>query len=160
MAACGAKILHRRCVEYARRFDMPIHVRSVSSGRAPGSSTRTPPNERRNHRGSPDHRRRRARPQRGQDHRRRRARPSRQGGRDLPGLRRRRDQHRHDRPERLRRGTRATDISFTCPKTDAQTGVQALKRIQGHVGFMSLQFDDHIGKLSLIGAGDALAPRA
>ena len=49
--------------------------------------------------------------------------------------------------------TGLTDISFTCPKTDAQTGVQALKRIQEHVGFMSLQFDDHIGKLSLIGAG-------
>jgi aspartate kinase len=31
--------------------------------------------------------------------------------------------------------------------------VQALKRIQEHVGFLSLQFDDHIGKLSLIGAG-------
>ena len=27
MAACGAKVLHLRCVEYARRFDMPIHVR-------------------------------------------------------------------------------------------------------------------------------------
>ena len=28
MAACGAKILHLRCVEYARRYDIPIHVRS------------------------------------------------------------------------------------------------------------------------------------
>lgn len=27
-AASGAKILHLRCVEYARRFDVPIHVRS------------------------------------------------------------------------------------------------------------------------------------
>src|SRR6476620_1477214 len=33
MAACGAKILHLRCVEYARRFDMPIHVRSSFSYR-------------------------------------------------------------------------------------------------------------------------------
>ena len=31
MAACGAKILHLRCVEYARRYDMPIHVRSSFS---------------------------------------------------------------------------------------------------------------------------------
>lgn len=31
MAACGAKILHLRCVEYARRFDLPIHVRSSFS---------------------------------------------------------------------------------------------------------------------------------
>jgi aspartate kinase len=31
MAACGAKILHLRCVEYARRYDIPIHVRSSFS---------------------------------------------------------------------------------------------------------------------------------
>src|SRR5687768_6310447 len=28
MAACGAKVLHLRCVEYARRYGMPVHVRS------------------------------------------------------------------------------------------------------------------------------------
>src|SRR5690242_3536306 len=33
MAACGAKILHLRCVEYARRFNLPIHVRSSFSNR-------------------------------------------------------------------------------------------------------------------------------
>ena len=76
MAACGAKILHLRCVEYARRFDMPIHVRSSFSYRR-GHLDHRPGHHRRRgreHRGSPDHRRRRARPQRGQDHRRRRAR--------------------------------------------------------------------------------------
>ncbi|MEY2672250.1 MAG: hypothetical protein RLZZ508_127, partial [Actinomycetota bacterium] len=31
MAASGAKVLHLRCVEYARRFDLPIHVRSSFS---------------------------------------------------------------------------------------------------------------------------------
>ena len=36
MAACGAKILHLRCVEYARRFDIPIHVRS-SFNKHPGT---------------------------------------------------------------------------------------------------------------------------
>ena len=33
MAASGAKVLHLRCVEYARRFDLPIHVRSSFSDR-------------------------------------------------------------------------------------------------------------------------------
>ena len=33
LAACGAKILHLRCVEYARRYNMPIHVRSSFSTR-------------------------------------------------------------------------------------------------------------------------------
>ena len=30
-AACGSKVLHLRCVEYARRYRMPIHVRSSYS---------------------------------------------------------------------------------------------------------------------------------
>ena len=33
LAAAGAKVLHLRCVEYARRFDLPIHVRSSVSDR-------------------------------------------------------------------------------------------------------------------------------
>src|SRR6185437_3756515 len=28
LAAAGAKILHLRCVEYARRYGIPVHVRS------------------------------------------------------------------------------------------------------------------------------------
>ena len=31
LAAVGAKVLHLRCVEYARRFELPIHVRSSFS---------------------------------------------------------------------------------------------------------------------------------
>ncbi len=31
LAAAGAKVLHLRCVEYARRFNLPIHVRSSFS---------------------------------------------------------------------------------------------------------------------------------
>src|SRR5690606_38589444 len=31
MAACGAKILHLRCVEYARRENVAVHVRSSFS---------------------------------------------------------------------------------------------------------------------------------
>ena len=49
--------------------------------------------------------------------------------------------------------TGLTDISFTCPKTDGQTGVQALRKVQDSVGFSSILYDDQIGKLSLVGAG-------
>src|ERR1700688_2616745 len=31
LAACGAKVLMLRCVEYARRYDLPVHVRSSYS---------------------------------------------------------------------------------------------------------------------------------
>ena len=33
MAACGAKVLMLRCVEYARRYEVPIHVRSSFTNR-------------------------------------------------------------------------------------------------------------------------------
>ncbi|OXM99606.1 aspartate kinase [Bifidobacterium vansinderenii] len=36
MAACGSKVLALRCVEYAERFNMPLHVRSSFSHR-PGT---------------------------------------------------------------------------------------------------------------------------
>ncbi len=49
--------------------------------------------------------------------------------------------------------TGLTDISFTLPKSDGQTGVQALTRLQDAVGFSAILYDDHIGKLSLVGAG-------
>jgi aspartate kinase len=49
--------------------------------------------------------------------------------------------------------TGLTDISFTIPKSDGATAVQALTRIQPEVGFGQVQYDDQIGKLSLVGAG-------
>lgn len=49
--------------------------------------------------------------------------------------------------------TGLTDISFTLPKTEGANATTVLNRIQGEIGFQSLQYDDQIGKLSLIGAG-------
>ena len=49
--------------------------------------------------------------------------------------------------------TGRTDISFTLPKTDGQAAMAALDRIKDQVGFASLLYDDHIGKVSLVGAG-------
>ena len=50
-------------------------------------------------------------------------------------------------------GTGRTDVSFTLPKTDGPTALQALNRVREQIGFEDLLYDDHIGKLSLIGAG-------
>jgi aspartate kinase len=50
-------------------------------------------------------------------------------------------------------GTGRTDVSFTLPATDGATALNALKRVQDRIGFTELLYDDHIGKLSLIGAG-------
>jgi aspartate kinase len=50
-------------------------------------------------------------------------------------------------------GTGRTDLSFTLPASDGPTALAALKRVQDRVGFADLLYDDHVGKLSLIGAG-------
>jgi aspartate kinase len=49
--------------------------------------------------------------------------------------------------------TGLTDISFTLPKSDAAAALTALTAAQPDVGFASLQHDDQIGKLSVVGAG-------
>ena len=49
--------------------------------------------------------------------------------------------------------TGLTDISFTLPKSDGEKVVAALTSEQDAVGFESLQYDDQIGKLAVVGAG-------
>jgi len=49
--------------------------------------------------------------------------------------------------------TGRTDISFTLPKSDAEKVLTALRAEQTAVGFESLQHDDQIGKLSVVGGG-------
>ncbi|CAM3348105.1 aspartate kinase [Stackebrandtia soli] len=46
-----------------------------------------------------------------------------------------------------------TDISFTLPKDDGPTAMAALQKARDHIGFSGLLYDDHIGKVSLVGAG-------
>ena len=153
MAACGAKILHLRCVEYARRFDMPIHVRSSFSNREGTMIVTQPAVEEGDSVEAPIIA--------GVAHDRSEAKITVGGVPDHPG-----------KAAEIFKAcavaeinidmivqnvsaveTGLTDISFTLPKTDGQVGVQALKRIQSAVGFASLLYDDHIGKLSLVGAG-------
>jgi aspartate kinase len=49
--------------------------------------------------------------------------------------------------------TGRTDITFTLPSSDLTTAVEALSKAQASIGFESLQSDDQIGKVSLVGAG-------
>lgn len=46
-----------------------------------------------------------------------------------------------------------SDISFTLPHNDRHKVVEALKAKQAEVGFKSISYDDEIGKLSIVGAG-------
>ncbi|MEO8557200.1 MAG: aspartate kinase [Actinomycetota bacterium] len=152
MAAAGAKILHLRCVEYARRFDMPIHVRSSFSYRE-GTLIVTQPEGEGDTVEAPIIA--------GVAHDRSEAKITVVGVPDHPGTAAQIFQAVADAEINIDMivqnvsavETGLTDISFTLPKTDGTVGVQALKRIQPVVGFNSLLYDDHIGKLSLVGAG-------
>lgn len=48
--------------------------------------------------------------------------------------------------------TGTTDISFTLPMTEGEKALTVLSAEQEDIGFAALQYDDQIGKLSLVGA--------
>ncbi|MFJ4296579.1 aspartate kinase [Curtobacterium sp. SP.BCp] len=49
--------------------------------------------------------------------------------------------------------TGRTDISFTLPKDQGQGVLTALEVAKADIGYESIQYDDQIGKLALVGAG-------
>jgi aspartate kinase len=154
MAACGAKILHLRCVEYARRYNLPIHVRSSFSNRA-GSwiegSVEDLPKDRDMEQAIIA----------GVAHDRSEAKITVVGVPDKVGEAARIFEALAAAQINLdmivqnvsAAATSLTDISFTLPRSDGQIAMQALSALQGEVGFASLLYDDQIGKISLIGAG-------
>ncbi|MFD1858313.1 aspartate kinase [Aeromicrobium camelliae] len=162
MAANGAKILHLRCVEYARRNDMPIHVRSSFSEKqgtwvvAADQVARYLDNE--STEGDT------AMEQAiisGVAHDRSEAKITVVGVPDRVGeaaaiLRALGDaQINIDMIVQnvSAAATALTDISFTLPRADGQTAMTALARLKDQVGFERLQYDDGVGKVSIIGAG-------
>jgi len=151
LAASGAKVLHLRCVEYARRYDLPIHVRSSFSNLEgtwivkdhPGGGTMEQAIIA------------------GIAHDRSEAKVTIVGVPDRTGIAARIFQAIADADINIdmivqnvsAAATGLTDISFTLAKSDGAEATALLTRIQGEVGFASLQYDDQIGKLSLVGAG-------
>ena len=152
LAASGSKVLHLRSVEYARRFDIPIHVRSSFSQKEGTIVTDQPP---------PEGDAVEAPIIAGVAHDRSEAKVTVVGVPDRTGMAAQifeavtLAQINIDMIVQnvSATATGLTDISFTLPKTDGTAAVEALQRIQGEVGFSSIQYDDQIGKLSLVGAG-------
>ena len=155
MAASGAKILHLRCVEYARRYDMPVHVRSSFSQKEgtwviPDSSRTDPQGEEMEQAIIA-----------GVAHDRSEAKITVVGVPDKVGEAARIFEALSAVEVNLdmvvqnvsAAATGRTDISFTLPRGDGQTAMGALARIQDEVGYDKLLYDDQIGKVSLIGAG-------
>ena len=157
LAACGAKILHLRCVEYARRYDIPIHVRS-SFSQLEGTLVRgsiedldTTAQE-----GSME-----AAIIAGVAHDRSEAKITVVGVPDKVGEAAHIFTALAEAQINLdmivqnvsAAATNLTDISFTLPRTDGQTAMTALAALQATIGFETLLYDDEVGKVSLIGAG-------
>jgi aspartate kinase len=151
LAAAGAKVLHLRCVEYARRYNLPIHVRSSFS---PLEGTWVVENH-------PEGGTMEQAIIAGVAHDKSEAKITIVGVPDRTGVAARIFQALADNDLNIdmivqnvsAAATGLTDISFTLPKADGAEATTVLKKIQGEVGFVSLQYDDTIGKLSLVGAG-------
>jgi aspartate kinase len=154
MAASGAKVLHLRCVEYARRFGVKVHVRSSFSQRegtwvvdeplvsAEGKQMEDPIIS-------------------GVAHDRSEAKVTVVGVPDKPGKAAAIFEAVATADVNLdmivqnvsAAATGLTDVSFTLPKTDGQKAMSTLQKVREVIGFDSLLYDDQIGKVSLIGAG-------
>ena len=157
LAASGTKILHLRCVEYARRFGVPIHVRSSFSHHegtwiipAPEDKITIPEGE----------------PLEqpiisGVAHDRSEAKVTVVGVPDIPGkaaeiftvLANANANVDMIVQNVSRAGSDHTDISFTVPELEGKAALEALKAEQGKIGFEDIVYNEHVGKLSLIGAG-------
>ena len=46
-----------------------------------------------------------------------------------------------------------SDIGFTCPKSETKKVAAALEAAKGSLGFRTVEIDEEIGKLSVVGAG-------
>jgi aspartate kinase len=150
MAASGAKVLMLRCVEYARRYGVTIHVRSSYTNK-PGTivtgSVEDIPVEQAMITGVA--------------HDRSEAKVTVTGVPDQAGIAARIFRVVADAEidiDMVLQNVSSTvsgrtDITFTLSKDNGPTAVAALEKIKGELGFTSVLYDDHVGKVSLVGAG-------
>ncbi|MGW0752091.1 aspartate kinase [Streptomyces sp. NPDC002587] len=152
LAASGSKVLLHRCVEYARRYNIPIHVRSSFSG-LPGTwvSNENPQGDEQVEHAIIS----------GVAHDVSEAKITVVGVPDKPGEAAAIFRAIADAEINIdmivqnvsAASTGLTDISFTLPKTEGHKAIDALEKAKGQIGFESLRYDDQIGKISLVGAG-------
>ena len=149
MAANGARVLHLRCVEYARRYGIPVHVRSSFSQREGTWISHEEGSDMEQAIIS------------GVAHDRGEAKVTVVGVPDKPGEAAAIFRAIADAGINIdmvvqnvsAASTGRTDISFTLPRGDGPSAMSVLNRARAAVGFESLLYDDAIGKVSLIGAG-------
>lgn len=150
LAASGAKILHLRCVEYARRENVPVHVRSSFSDK-PGTWVKDIPTDEVNMEHALIS---------GIAHDRGEAKVTIVGVPDKVGVAARIFRLVADQDinvdmivQNVSHTLNRTDISFTLPMSSGSKAMAALQAVQEQVGFEKLLYDDQIGKVSVVGVG-------
>ncbi|MCZ0987854.1 aspartate kinase [Streptomyces diastatochromogenes] len=151
LAASGSKVLLHRCVEYARRYNIPIHVRSSFSGLQGTWVSSEPIGDIKVEQAIIS----------GVAHDTSEAKITVVGVPDKPGEAAAIFRTIADAEINIdmvvqnvsAASTGLTDISFTLPKTEGRKAIDALERNKHGIGFDSLRYDDQIGKISLVGAG-------
>ncbi|MFH0177364.1 aspartate kinase [Streptomyces cacaoi] len=158
LAASGSKVLLHRCVEYARRYNIPIHVRSSFSGLQGTWVSSQPLVQKTQQQGE--------KPVEqaiisGVAHDTSEAKVTVVGVPDKPGEAAAIFRTISDAEINIdmivqnvsAASTGLTDISFTLPKAEGRKAIDALEKNKAGIGFDSLRYDDQIGKISLVGAG-------
>ncbi len=150
MAACGSKVLMLRCVEYARRYNVPVHVRSSYTTKpgtiVTGSMEDIPVEEA---------------ILTGVAHDSSEAKVTVVGLPDVPGYAAKVFRAVADAEINIdmvlqnvsKVETGKTDITFTLPQTDLPAAVEKLTALQAEIGFSEILSNESIGKVSLVGAG-------
>ncbi|MGW1678583.1 aspartate kinase [Saccharopolyspora sp. NPDC002376] len=150
MAATGAKVLHLRAVEYARRYGVPLHVRSSYSPK-PGTTVS----------GSVEDLSVEQAMITGVSHDRSEAKVTVRGVPDNPGVAGRIFRVVADAEIDIdmvlqnvsSTDSGLTDITFTVARSNGAVAVAELEKIKDEVGFDKVVYDDEVGKVSLVGAG-------
>jgi aspartate kinase len=154
MAAAGSKVLMPRCVEIARRYRIPIHVRSSFSDKV-GTWVNKHATEESEEAGMEQA------IISGVAHDRSQAKVTVVGVPDKVGEAARLFGIIAEAGINIDMivqnvsaiATGRTDISFTLPGVDVQKALDVLRTAQEKIGFQEVLYDDRIGKVSLIGAG-------
>lgn len=150
LAACGAKVLHLRCVEYARRENVPIHVRSSFSNK-PGTWVKELAKENEMEAALIS----------GIAHDRAEAKITIYGVPDKIGAAATIFQALANVEINIdmivqnvsRTDAHATDISFTLPQSDIEAAREAILSTKKEVGFADIAHNEAIGKVAIVGVG-------
>jgi aspartate kinase len=161
LAAAGAKVLHLRCVEYAKRFDLPIHVRSSFSDKEGTFVITDLSDQSKINKLSKVGAIMEQPIIAGVAHDLGDAKITVVGVPDRPGMAAAIFQAVADAGINMDmivqnvsvHESGATDVTFTCPRADAVKAELALRRIEKEVNFKDIDTDDNIAKISLVGAG-------